>query len=103
MIAPRSAGKRSEMSASSPSAAGVAPASTNRPAPASRTAAMRMTAGSPPEWFARSPPAGVVREAPPRHEDGASDDAIQDDRRPAHRFEAIAPVQQADAEDDRDG
>ena len=34
MIAPRSCGNRSDMSASSPSAAGVAPASTNRPATA---------------------------------------------------------------------
>ena len=39
MIAPRSLGKRSEMSASRPSAAGVAPASTNRPNAAATAAA----------------------------------------------------------------
>jgi hypothetical protein len=40
MIAPRSVGKRSDMSASRPMAAGVAPASTNRPPAATIPAAI---------------------------------------------------------------
>ena len=35
-------------------------------------------------------------------QDRATDEPVRDDRRPAHRLEAIAPVQQAGPEDDRD-
>ena len=51
MIAPRSAGCVSLMSASMPSAAGVAPASTKRPASATSTRPMRARLGQSAEWF----------------------------------------------------
>ena len=94
MIAPRSAGKRSEMSASRPRAAGVAPARTNRPTAATATADDRhdeRQAGD------------VVDDEAGHDQDAAADDRRTDDRRPAQVLEPVAPVEQAGAEDDRDG
>ena len=61
MIAPRSAGNRSDMSASSPRAAGVAPASTKRPtaAAASADAGDDRSAGRSP-WFTASRPTARI-------------------------------------------
>ena len=92
MIAPRSDGNRSDMSASSPSAAGVAPASTNRPAAARR--------GQRPREDRQRGPQVVDHQTGHDEERGSADDAVADDRRASERLEPIAPVEQAGAEDD---
>ena len=51
MIAPRSRGYGSDMSASSPSAAGVAPARTKRPPTIRTRNDASTTSGSPAPWF----------------------------------------------------
>ena len=89
MIAPRSFGYASVMSASSPIAAGVAPASTNSPAAPTTTSTSSRTI------IVRAEV--VDRHAGGEHH-GAADDPVQDDRRPAHVLEPAAPVEQADEE-----
>ena len=67
MIAPRSAGKRSVMSASRPSAAGVAPASTNSPTGRDDGRRRATTSGR---------PRGVVDDQPGRDQDAAAEDPV---------------------------
>ena len=72
---------------------GVAPARTNRPAPADARRASGRAAGRPPPWLT------TQRR---RHDAAAAEDPVEDDRRPPQRLEPVAPVDQAGPEDDAD-
>ena len=63
MIAPRSSGYASVMSASRPMAAGVAPARTNRPPAATASSTSRMASASVPTWLIAIAAASIT--APP--------------------------------------
>ena len=79
---PAVSGYASLMSARRPSAAGVAPASTNRPRMA--TAASR---GG--RW--RAAPAAWLTTGPAASDRATAQDAVEDDRRPAEMREALTP------------
>ena len=69
-----------------PSAAGVAPASTNSPNAATPAATIGTINGRPVEWLTTMPAATSA---------SAAEDAVQDDRRPAQVLEPVAPVERA--------